>query len=94
MSQMALESLRLVQKEFQKRLQGKDIERYVAVNYLQKIEGRVHDQKDTTWVKAWTYMLAGLHKNVLETVSQKHKNYSEFMNGYASVSESLNNAHP
>lgn len=73
---MALESLGLVQKEFQKRLQGKDIERYIAVNYLQKIEGRAQDQKDTAWAKAWTYMLAGMHKNVLEAVSHKHKNYS------------------
>lgn len=39
-------------------------------------------------------MLAGMHKNVLETVSQKYKNYSEFMNAYSYASESLNNACP
>jgi hypothetical protein len=62
---MLLASLKMVQGEFQRRMHGQEIERYLSVNYLQRMHGRSHEQKETVWGKAWLSMLAGAHKHVL-----------------------------
>lgn len=75
-------SLRLVQSEFQRRLHGQDFERYLAVNYLQRMLGRSQQPKETVWGKVWLSMMAGIHKQALELISHRHKNYTDLLNAY------------
>lgn len=45
MTAMFIGSLKLVESEFQKRLHGQDVDRYLAVNYLHRLYGKSHEQK-------------------------------------------------
>jgi hypothetical protein len=91
---MLLASLRLVQGEFQRRLHGQDFERYLAVNYLQRMLGRSHEQKETVWGKAWLSMMAGMHKQALELIGHRYKNYSELLNAYTKSHEAISAGKP
>lgn len=46
------------------------------------------------WSKGWLYMMAGMHRQALELISHRYKNYSEFTNNYLKSYESINLGKP
>jgi hypothetical protein len=82
LTSIAIASLKLVEAEFQKRLHGQDLDRYLAVTYLHRIYGKSYEQKETVWGKMWLYMISGMHRQALELIGHRHKNYTELSNAY------------
>lgn len=66
-----------------------DIDRYLSTNYLHRIYGNSCEQKETIWGKVWIYMMAGLHRQAMELVSERYSGYSEFMNTYMKCFECI-----
>lgn len=46
------------------------------------------------WSKGWLYMMAGMHRQALELISHRYKNYGEFTSSYVNSYESINLGHP
>jgi hypothetical protein len=56
--------------------------------------GRSHQPKETVWGKIWLSMMAGLHKQSLELISHRHKNYADLMNAYTKSQEAISTGTP
>lgn len=89
-----LASLRLVEECFQKRMHGQDIDRYLSSTYLHRIYGNSCEQKETLWAKVWVLMMAGQHRQALELIATRYKNYTELIHAYSKAHEAINNNHP
>lgn len=78
-------SLLLVQEEFAKKIHGQEINHYLSVNYLHRLEGRYMTDKGVIWAKAWLYMCSGMHKQALEIIALNYKHYVELVSAYSSA---------
>jgi hypothetical protein len=89
MTRMFVTSLKLIEQEFQKRVHGKDLERYVSRNYVSKVEGRWQIEKGGFWAKLWLYYCLGMKEEVLEMLLGGNRDFRDLTKLYNATEEAL-----
>lgn len=65
MAKLTVNSLKLVEKEFQIKIQQLNIDKFITNEYLNKLD-KVNKDKDLIiWAKIFVYMMSGMHKQAL-----------------------------
>ena len=62
MAKLVVNSVKLVEKQFNKRLQETNIDKYITNRYLNKLQKVNKDKDIILWVKIFVFMTSGMHK--------------------------------
>lgn len=79
---MLLASLKLIHREFQRKLHGKDFDRYVNAQYLTKNYSKYIERTTLLWPKVWVAYCAGQTNRVKKLLSSDKRDHRQLIQLY------------
>ena len=79
---MFVTSYKLIQQDFQKKVHNQDLERYIARQYVGKVEGKWAFEHGGFWARVWLNYCMGMKDEVINLLSGGNRDFRELIKLY------------
>jgi hypothetical protein len=95
-ARMFVTSYILIQQDFQKKVhnQCQDLERYVARNYIGKVEGKWAIEHGGFWARVWLNYCMGMKEEVSNLLLGSNRDFKELNKLYVATEDALSRGKP